>query len=187
MKDLIRKILQEDKNTEVVLNYFRKLWQKETDSGKVPIIPFLDIKRKKLDSFYDEIKLAYFDFVGGKEKAFENFENSIENKTLTEKDLSQTLGINWNLPDTFTFKLYGITYVNYRVGEVDEIDFVFDILDGSFETDGGVRVSWNELMPEEMDDLYVTVSDWIRNLIEDYVEFLAKSYGLKIVSFSKWA
>lgn len=185
MKELIRNILREDNKTEMVLNYFRKLWQKDVDSGNVPTIPYTDIERKKLDSFYDDIKVAYFDFIGGKEKAFEYFEKSIENKVLTEKDLSKVIVIFSN-PDTFTFELYGVTSVDYKDGEVDEIEFVFDVLDGNFETDGGTFVTWSELMPEEMDDLYHDVSNWIRGLIEDYVEETARSYGFNFASYGSW-
>ena len=185
MKELIRNILREDNKTEMVLNYFRKLWQKDVDSGNVPTIPHIDIKRKKLDSFYDDIKVAYFDFIGGKEKAFEYFEKSIENKVLTDKDLSKVL-VNFRGPDTFTFKIYGVTSIDYKDGEVDEIEFVFEVLDGNFETDGGTFVTWSELMPEEMDDLYHDVSNWIRGLIEDYVDTMAESYGFKFASYGSW-
>lgn len=186
MKELIRNILREDNKTEMVLNYFRKIWQKDVDSGNVPTIPYIDIKRKKLDSFYDDIKVAYFDFIGGKEKAFEYFEKSIENKVLTEKDLSKVI-VNFRGPDTFTFELYGVTSVDYKDGEVDEIEFVFDVLDGNFETDGGTFVTWSELMPEEMDDLYHDVSNWVRGLIEDYVDKMAESYGFNFASYGSWA
>ena len=185
MKELIRNILREDNKTEMVLNYFRKMWQKDVDSGNVPTIPYIDIKRKKLDSFYDHIKVAYFDFIGGKEKAFEYFEKSIENKVLTEKDLYKVLNIN--PPDTFTFEIYGVTSVDYKDDEVDEIEFVFDVLRGNFETDGGTFVTWSELMPEEMDELYHDVSNWVRNLIEDYVDVTAESYGFKVVSYGSWS
>lgn len=185
MKNLIKNILREDRKTEVVLDYFRKLWQKDVDSDNVPKIHYIDIRRKKLDSFYDDIKLAYFDFIGGKEKAFEYFEKSIENKILTEKDLYRVL--NQNGPDTFTFKIYGITSVDYRNDEIDEIEFVFDVLDGNFQTDGGTFVTWSELMPEEMDDLYHDVSSWIRGLIEDYVDETARSYGFNFVSYGSWS
>jgi hypothetical protein len=189
MKELIRNILREDNRTEVVLNYFRKLWQKDIDSGNFPRIPYIDIKRKKLDSFYGDIKVEYFDFVGGKEKAFEYFEKSIENKVLTDKDLSKIIDFRNSgamSPDTFTFKIYGVTSVDYKDGEVDEIEFVFDVLDGNFEIDGGTFVTWSELMSEEMDHLYNVVSGWIRELIEDYVDETARSYGFNIISYGSW-
>jgi hypothetical protein len=89
-------------------------------------------------------------------------------------------------PDTFTFKIYGVTSVDYKDGEVDEIEFVFDVLDGNFEIDGGTFVTWSELMSEEMDHLYNDVSGWIRGLIEDYVDETARSYGFNIISYGSW-
>ena len=90
-------------------------------------------------------------------------------------------------PDTFTFKIYGVTSVDYKDDEEeDEIEFVFDVLDGNFEIDGGTFVTWSELMSEEMDHLYNDVSGWIRGLIEDYVDETARSYGFNIISYGSW-
>lgn len=186
MKELIRNILREDINISKIKKYIINTFERQVKNGKIPSIPFKDLERKKI---YDIItpKIVsdwYIEFVGGKEQAFEYFKQSINYVVLTEKDLSGIL--NQSITDTFTFKIYGVTSVNYKDGKVNEIEFIFDVLDGNFETDGGVFLTWSELMPEDMDDLYHDVSDWVRGIIEDYVDVMGENYGFNFTSFGGW-
>jgi hypothetical protein len=103
MKNLIRRILNEDANLKVLTKYITKDLQKQVSSGEIPMLDFTDLARKKLsENYYDEIINIYFDFVGGPEEAFKLFKKYIEGKTITDDDLRK---LGWNVHPNDQFKV----------------------------------------------------------------------------------
>ena len=83
MKNIIRKILKEEEGNKAIKSYVTKMFKKQIDSGEIPRINFLEIRRRNLTNHWDTIVKTYFDFVGGEEEAFKLFKNVIDGKIIT--------------------------------------------------------------------------------------------------------
>jgi hypothetical protein len=180
MKKLIRRILKEDANIKVLNKHITRDLQKQVDSGKVPMLDFLDLERKGLSNYFDEIKQIYFDFVGGDEEAFKLFKSFIDDKNITEKDI-ESIGIRIDPNDKYRLKITGIYNPDYRgtrvVGSNTILEFGFALLDGQFMTDQGI-LSLEELYGEEYDTIWNDITDNMKWEIEDYVLSQARNFGL---------
>lgn len=191
MKNLIRKILKEDANLKVLKKYITRDLQKQVDSGEIPMLDFTDLARKKLsETYYDEIRNIYFDFVGGEEEAFKLFEKYLEGKIITDKNIRS---IGWNIhPDEYykvkIIKVYNLDYRGNRIiGNNEELEFGFELLDGQFDTSEGI-LSLGELYDEEYDSAWLDIEDSLRGQIEDYVESVYNNFGLEFdTTTSHWA
>ena len=181
MKTLIRRILQEDANIKVLNKHITRDLQKQVNSGKVPMLNFLDLERKVLSNYFDEIKQIYFDFVGDDEEAFKLFKSFIDDKNITEKDI-ESIGIRIDPNDKYRIKLTGIYNPDYRwtrvVGSNTILEFGFALLDGQFMTDQGI-LSLEELYGEEYDTIWNDITDNMKWEIEDYVLTQARNFGLE--------
>jgi len=181
MKTLIRRILQEDANIKVLNKHITRDLQKQVNSGKVPMLNFLDLERKGLSNYFDEIKQIYFDFVGDDEEAFKLFKSFIDDKNITEKDI-ESIGIRIDPNDKYRIKLTGIYNPDYRgtrvVGSNTILEFGFALLDGQFMTDQGI-LSLEELYGEEYDTIWNDITDNMKWEIEDYVLTQARNFGLE--------
>lgn len=180
MKNLIRRILEEDNNIKVIKKYIIRDLQKKVNSGKIPMLDFLDLERKGLSNYLDEIKQIYFDFVGDGEEAFKLFKNFIDDKNITEKDI-EGIGIRIDPNDKYRIKLTGIYNPDYRgsrvVGSNTILEFGFALLDGQFMTDQGV-LSMEELYDDEYDEIWEDITSNLKWEIEDYVLIQALNFGL---------
>ena len=181
MKKLIRRILQEDANIKVLNKHITRDLQKQVNSGKVPMLDFLDLERKGLSNYFDEIKQIYFDFVGDDEEAFKLFKSFIDDKNITEKDI-ESIGIRIDPNDKYIIKLTGIYNPDYRgarvLGSNTILEFGFALLDGQFMTDQGI-LSLEELYGEEYDTIWNDITDNMKWEIEDYVLTQARNFGLE--------
>jgi hypothetical protein len=177
MKNLIRKILKEDANLKVLKKHITKDLQKQVDSGEIPMLNYLDIKRKGLSTYLDYIKNIYFDFVGGEEEAFKLFDKYMTGKIITEDTLKE-IGVGVHPEDHYKVKITRIFNPDYRgkriVGTNEELEFGFALLDGQFITNQGV-LSLEELYDDEYDEIWVEVTDHLRNELEQYVWDIAES------------
>ncbi len=181
MRETIRKILRENKDYEFLKRFLTKNFEKQINSGEIPKINISDLKRKGLGSHIDDIINIYFDFVGGPEEAFKLFKQFIEGKIVTDDDLRKT-GINVHPEDQFKVKITRIYNPDYRgkriVGNNEELEFGFDLLDGQFETSDGI-LTLEELYSERYDDIWLDVTDYLRSEIEGYVQEIAENnFGL---------
>jgi hypothetical protein len=181
MKNLIRRILKEDANIKVLNKHVTRDLQKQVDSGKVPMLDFLDFERKGLSNYFDEIKQIYFDFVGDEEEAFKLFKSFIDNKDITEKDI-ESIGIRVHPDEKYRIKITGIYNPDYRgsrvIGSNTILEFGFALLGGQFTTNQGV-LSLEELYGEEYDEIWTDVTDNLKWEIEDYVLSQARNFGLE--------
>lgn len=185
MKNIIKRILNEDANLKVLTKYITKDLQKQVSSGKIPMLDFTDLARKKLsENYYDEIINIYFDFVGGPEEAFKLFKTYIVGKTISDDDLRKS-GVAVMEEDIYKIKIYKIFNESFEPG--DELEFVFDIVSGQFVTSQGV-LTLKELYKEEYDDIWVDVTDHLRSEIEFYILNVASDFGLYFdVATSHWS
>ena len=189
MKNLIRRILKEDVNIKVLKKYITRDLQKQVDSGEVPMLDFTDLARKKLsETYYDEIRNIYFDFVGGEEEAFKLFKRYLEGKNATVDDIKK---IGWNIypNDHYEFIIKRIYNSDYRgnriVGSNEELEFGVELLDGQFETTEGI-MTLEELIDDKYDDIWLDVEDSLRGQIEDYVESVSNNFGIEFNTITSY-
>lgn len=190
MRNLIRKILKEDANIKVLKTYITRNLQKQVDSGKIPMLDFIDLERKKLSqNYFNEIKQIYFDFVGSEEDAFKLFKKYLENKIITDEDI-RNIGRKVLPEDQYKIKITRIYNLDYRgnriVGNNEELEFGFRLLDGQFATSEGI-LTLKKLYEDRYDDIWLDVTDHLRTEIEDYVWSVVNNFGLEFdVYTSHW-
>jgi hypothetical protein len=165
MKNIIKKILSEETGNKVIKNYVTKMWKKQQDSGEIPRINYIELRKRNLYKNIDQIKEWYLDFVGGEEEAFKLFKKYIEGKTISDDDLRK-FGVGVIEEDIFKIKIYKIYNENFEPD--DELEYSFDIVSGQFVTNEGI-LTLKELHKEEYDDIWVDVTDHLRSEIEYYV------------------
>jgi hypothetical protein len=177
MRKFIKQILkEEERNISALKNYFINVWNKQSGSGKPPRIPdWGDLKRKRLDIYFDDIKSWYLEFVGGEENAKKMLENYLNNITVTQNDFNK-FNFNINPNDKFKIKITGVIDFDDPIYK-SEINFGFYVIDGNFDTSDG-QLSYNDLMDEQYDDIYEDVINWLRGELEGYVHTIGLTFGL---------
>jgi hypothetical protein len=183
MKDLIRNILREDSHLEVLKKYFFNIWENQVNSGEIPKIGYVDVYRKKLSKYIDQIDKWYFDFVGGEDEAFKLFDQYMTNLKITDKDLrNSNQPINPN--DYFEVMITRIYDEKYE--RDGELEFGFYIIGGTFDTSDG-QLTYEELMDEHYDDIILDVENWLRGELEGYVHTIQLDFGLDYLDVtSQW-
>ena len=183
MKDIIKTILREDSKMDTLKKYFFNLWERQVNSGEIPRIGYVDLYRKKLSKYIDQIDKWYYEFVGGKDKAFELFDQYITNLKVTDKDLRNS-DQNIYLNDHFEVMITRSFEKFYM--EDGELEFGFYIIDGTFDTSDG-QLTYEELMDDHYDDIYLDVVNWLRGEIEGYVHTIQLDFGLNYLDVtSQW-
>lgn len=165
MKNIIKKILSEETGNKVIKNYVTKMWKKQQDSGEIPRINYLELRKRNLYKNIDQIKEWYFDFVGGEEEAFKLFKKYTEGRIISDVDLRKS-GVDVIEEDTYKIEIYKIFNKSFEPG--DELEFTFDIVSGQFLTSEGI-LTLEELMDERYDDIWLDVTDHLRSEIEFYI------------------
>jgi hypothetical protein len=181
MRDLIRKILKENTDYEIVKRTVIKQLEKKVKSGEVPSLNYNYLQKIGLGNFEDEIRQIYFDFVGGEEEAFKLFKKYLEGKVITDVDI-RNIGRNVFPQDKYEFQITRIYNSDYRgnriIGNNEELEFGFELLNGQFDTSEGI-MTLDELIEERYDDIWLDVGDVLRSEIEDYVESVSNNFGLE--------
>ena len=165
MKNIIKKILSEETGNKVIKNYVTKMWKKQQDSGEIPRINYIELRKRNLYKNIDQIKEWYLDFVGGEQEAFKLFKKYIEGRTISDDDLRKS-GVGVIEEDIYKLKIYKIFNEGFEPG--DELEFSFDIVSGQFETSDGI-LTLEDLMDERYDDIWLDVTDHLRSEIEFYI------------------
>ena len=189
MKDLIRKILKEETDFNLLKPFITKSLEKQVNSGEIPKINFLELNKIGLASYKDEVFQIYYDFVGGEEEAFKLFKKYIEGKIITDEDI-RNIGRKVLPEDQYKIKIVRIYNPDYRgnriVGNNEELEFGFELLDGQFATSEGI-LTLSELYDEEYDDIWDEVTEHMRYELEDYVWSVSNDFGLEFdVCTSHW-
>lgn len=190
MKRLIKKILKEEEGNKVIKNYVTKMWKKQVDSGLIPHIPYEDLQKRKLNHRIESIDKWYFEFLenhyglsDGFEKAKTLFHNTITD--ITEEDLKK-MDIDVG-QDKFEVSIPWIEFYDVD-SEKRNVEFGFKIIDCYLETDNGMK-TYEEMLDNKFPDyLWVEVTDFLRQEIEEYVQMKGYDFGLNIlVSESVWS
>ena len=190
MKTLIRQILKEETESNVLRKHIFKIFKKQIDSGLAPHIPYEDLRRKKLTVYIELIDKLYFEFLenhygvsSGFEKAKTLYEEAV--KTVTEKDL-KSVGIDTG-QDKFLVSIPWIEFYDID-SERRNVVFGFAIIDCYLETDNGMK-TYEEMLDNKFPDyLWNDVTDILRQQIEEYVQMRGYDFGLDIlVSESAWS
>ena len=185
MKNIIKKILSEETGNKVIKNYVTKMWKKQMDSGEIPRINYIELRKRNLYKNIDQIREWYFDFVGGEEEAFKLFKKYTEGRIISDVDLRKS-GVDVMEEDIYKIEVYKIFNEGFESG--DELEFAFDIVSGQFETSEGI-LTLKELYKEEYDDIWVDVTDHLRSEIEFYILGISEGdFGLYFdVATSHWS
>ena len=59
MKNIIKKILSEETGNKVIKNYVTKMWKKQQDSGEIPRINYIELRKRNLDKNIDTYNNNY--------------------------------------------------------------------------------------------------------------------------------
>jgi len=172
MKKLIRQILREDQNTSVLKKYILGIFEGQVNNGIIPHIPVMDFKRKKLysDVNFKLINDLYIDFVGGIDKAKDNFYKSVED--VTDKDFKE---VDLRLSPEDKFKII-IPWMDFDKDK-KFITFGFAIKDCNLLTDRG-RMSYEDLLSNDDDMFWDEVTGWLMIEVESYIERKASDFAL---------
>jgi hypothetical protein len=189
MKKLIKQILKEETESNVLRKHLFKIFKKQIDSGLAPHIPYEDLRRKKLTVYIELIDKLYFEFLenhygvsDGFEKAKTLFHNTIKNTN--EKDL-KSVGIGTGQD---RFEVY-IPWLEFSGDQIQlNVEFGFLINDCYLETEDGMK-TYDELLDDDFSDYeWTEVTDFLRSGVEEYVQRKGYDFGLNIFDVeSEWA
>jgi hypothetical protein len=189
MKKLIKQILKEETESNVLRKHIFKIFKKQIDSGLAPHIPYEDLRRKKLTVYIELIDKLYFEFLenhygvsSGFEKAKTLYEEAV--KTVTEKDL-KSFGIDTG-QDRFEVSIPWLDFLEIDSVQMN-IKFGFRINDCYLETDNGMK-TYEEMLDNTFPDyMWNDVTDILRRQIEDYLQIKSYDFGLNIFDVdSEW-
>jgi hypothetical protein len=186
MKDLVRAILRENSHLETLKKYFWGTWANQVKSGEIPRLNYIDLQRKKLSKYIEQIDQWYREFVGGEDEAFKLFDSYMTNLTVTDDDLRK-VGQNLNPNDKFEVVITRIFNDSYDKNNTkSELEFGFVVKDASLLTDEGI-LTWDELSDERYDNLWHDIENWLRGELEGYVHTLQLDFGLDYLYInSQW-
>jgi hypothetical protein len=189
MKNLIKQILKEETESNVLRKHIFKIFKKQIDSGLAPHIPYEDLRRKKLTVYIELIDKLYFEFLenhygvsSGFEKAKTLYEEAV--KTVTEKDL-KSFGIDTG-QDRFEVSIPWLDFLEIDSVQMD-VNFGFKIIDCYLETGDGMK-TYEEMLSNDFSDYeWTEVTDFLRSGVEEYVQIKGYDFGLNIFnSYSDW-
>lgn len=179
LRNKIKNILTEEvEDNKVIKNYIIKILQRQVDSGLTPRLDYIDLERKKLTDYFDEIKKIYLDFVGGEQEAFKMFKKFIDDRIITEIDL-KNIGFKIHPEDKYKVLINAVYTDSYDNSENNVLEVGFELLDAQYVIDGGIVLSLEQLYSEEYDDIWNEITDSMKWEIEDYVLIQALNYGLE--------
>lgn len=179
LRNKIKNILTEEvEDNKVIKNYIIKILQRQVDSGLTPRLDYIDLERKKLTDYFDEIKKIYLDFVGGEQEAFKMFKKFIDDRIITEIDL-KNIGFKIHPEDKYKVLINAVYTDSYDNSENNVLEVGFELLDAQYVIDGGIVLSLEQLSSEEYDDIWNEITDSMKWEIEDYVLVQALNYGLE--------
>lgn len=190
MKDLIRKILKEETDFNLLKPFITKSLEKQVNSGEIPKINFLELNKIGLASYKDEVFEIYYDFVGGPEQAFKLFKKYIQDITFTDEDIRK-IGRRVYPDDHYKIKINRIYNLDYRgnriVGNNEELEFGFKVLYGQFATSEGILTLDKLVNDFEHEDAMIDVFDNLRSEVEDYVWSVANNFCLEFDVFTSYS
>jgi hypothetical protein len=187
MKELIRKILKEDKMSPLK-KFFFDHWNEMKSNGEYPTIDYDLIGKLGLRKRSIEIRDYYTEYIGGESVGEENLLDFLSSQVFHSDDLS--FRRQWGDEDLiFTFKLSNVRVDKYIFGDKN-IEADVDILEGYINLD-----EYDEVQDEytqvrynisrgnnEIDDMstYFDVQDEIKTIVQSFIIDFAIKYGTEI-------
>ena len=187
MKELIRKILKEEKMNPIKKFFFNH-WDEMKSEGEYPTIDYSLIGKLGFKKKAIEIHDYYLEYIGGEGISEENLLDFLSNQTFDSNELN--FRRHWDDEDLkFTFKLSNVRITNDRDGDKN-IEADADILEGYIN-----MTEYNDIEDEyyqkrydisrgnnEIDDMssYFELQDELRAIIQSFIIDFAIKYGTEI-------
>jgi len=187
MKELIRKILKEEKMNPIK-KFFFDHWDEMRSNGEYPTIDYSLIGKLGFRKRSIEISDYYTEYIGGESVGEENLLDFLSSQVFHSDDLS--FRRQWGDEDLiFTFKLSNVRVDKYIFGDKN-IEADVDILEGYINLD-----EYDETQDEytqvrydisrgnnEIDDMstYFDVQDEIKTIVQSFIIDFAIKYGTEI-------
>jgi hypothetical protein len=175
MRDLIRKILMEEK-VNPVKKYFFDLWDEQKSLGEVPRFNPVMVKKLGFRSKAKDILGYYREYMGNVYDLRKEFERYLTNREEFSTDDMEDAGVYTGGYD-FSFKFPSV-FVREENDQV-EIFVDFDI------THGSVTLITNGMEYDLTDHESITEELWweldveIKDMINDFVQSTAHSFGIE--------
>ena len=187
MKQLIRKILKEDR-VNPIKKFFFDHWDEMKSEGEYPTMDYSLISKLGFRKKSIEIHDYYLEYIGGESVGEENLLKFLKSQTFNSSELN--FRRQWNDEDLkFTFKLNNVRISTDRY-EDKNIQADAEILEGYI-----IMTEYNDIEDEyyekrydisdgnnEMDDMstYFDVHDELRTIIQSFIIDFAIKYGTEI-------
>jgi len=187
MKELIRKILKEEKMNPIK-KFFFDHWDEMRSNGEYPTIDYSLINKLGFRKRSIEISEYYTEYIGGESVGEKNLLDFLSSQVFHSDDLS--FRRQWGDEDlVFTFKLSNVRVDKYIFGDKN-IEADVDILEGYINLD-----EYDETQDEytqvrynisrgnnEIDDMstYFDVQDEIKTIVQSFIIDFAIKYGTEI-------
>lgn len=187
MKELIRKILKEEKMNPIKKFFFNH-WDEMKSEGEYPTMDYSLISKLGFRKKSIEIHDYYLEYIGGESVGEENLLKFLKSQTFNSSELN--FRRQWNDEDLkFTFKLNNVRISTDRY-EDKNIQADAEILEGYI-----IMTEYNDIEDEyyekrydisdgnnEMDDMstYFDVHDELRTIIQSFIIDFAIKYGTEI-------
>jgi|688.fasta_scaffold182233_5 hypothetical protein len=187
MKELIRKILKEEKMNPIK-KFFFDHWDEMRSNGEYPTIDYSLIGKLGFRKRSIEISDYYTEYIGGESVGEENLLDFLSSQVFHSDDLS--FRRQWGDEDLiFTFKLSNVRVDKYIFGDKN-IEADVDILEGYInldeydeDQDEYTQVRYNiSRGNNEIDDMstYFDVQDEIKTIVQSFIIDFAIKYGTEI-------
>ena len=175
-KKLIKKTLKEETNP--LKKYFTKVWDTKKSEGKIPMFNLKQIRKLGLLKRADEIRNYYIEYIGGQEELDRNIKNYFIGKTFTTQDV-EDMDIPVGNYD-FVFKIVDMSFEQDITANGDpELYASFDIIEGTVDTFNGEHY---DLMDHELinDELWWELDSEIKGMIGDFIWHTVDSLGVDV-------
>jgi hypothetical protein len=189
MKELIRKILKEEKMNPIK-KFFFDHWDEMREHGEYPTIDYSLIGKLGFRKRAIEIHNYYIEYIGGEKVGDENLMNFLTSETFDSDDFS--FKKEWNDENLkFTFNLNNVQIV--KNGDDREIEADVDILEGYiiltqyvgefYDDHEEIRYDISR-KGNDIDDMstYYDVMEDLKILIQSFIIDLAIKYGTEYVN-----
>ena len=166
-----------ESNSSGLKNYFFKIWSEQKSKKKIPLIP--DLKKIGLTKKRKEIVGYYKEFIGDISLT-DNFKKFLKDNIFDENEIKFGTEI-----EKIKIKLEKIDIEELDNGEIN-VYTNFKILDGKMLIDDS-----NRLHNFSSDDIpidnfveYFEFTDYLENLVEDFIVKESSNFGLKIYNIT---
>jgi hypothetical protein len=189
MKELIRKILKEEKMNPIK-KFFFDHWDEMREHGEYPTIDYSLIGKLGFRKRAIEIHNYYIEYIGGEKVGEENLMNFLTSETFDSDDFS--FRKEWDDENLkFTFNLNNVQIV--KNGDDREIEADVDILEGYiiltqyvgefYDDHEQIRydISRDGNNIDDMSTYYDVVED-LKILIESFIVDMAIKYGTEYIN-----